>query len=275
MAPIPDIGVRYIYVPPVPDWSIPTPDSIPQASPVTLNLGWPIVELPGCVEARETSGNNQLLEDDPQGNLTLCMDASFPSFQPMDYDPDQLVVLPLKNPVKLPPLGGLDGKKDKGNEDSETDQSETQETQNTDNLSNAIDLNIPDRGDIDLPCPRPGSPPPGAPGKYATKVVLGYRKNGDLCETLYQDRALFDVINSYTPPPAAILNTSAIAVSATLGVALVGQPLSKALQQPLMKIVKPLTKKVTKLVLKKILKKNEKILSRRERIQLQKKSLKK
>ena len=116
MAPIPDIGVRYIYVPPVPDWSIPTPDSIPQAPPVTLNLGWPIVELPGCVEARETSGNNQLLEDDPQGNLTLCMDASFPSFQPMDYDPDQLVVLPLKNPVKLPPLGGLDGKKDKGNE---------------------------------------------------------------------------------------------------------------------------------------------------------------
>ena len=140
------------------------------------------------------------------------------------------------------------------------------------------DTNIPDLN-LDgvsptlpnLPCPRPGSPPPGAYGKYGTKRVTGYEKtsNGE-CITLYEDIALLNVINNYTPPPATVLNTTSIAVGATLGVALVGHPL----QQYLMKVVKPLTKKVTKLILKKILKKPEKILSVRERMLDQRKNRK-
>ena len=264
MGSIPRIGVREIYVPQVPTWAIDLPLSIPQAPPVTLQIGFPTVEMPGCVEARETQGNNKLAEEDPQGNLTLCTGPGMPYFNPPEFDPSkELVVIPMENQVDLGAVSGL------GNNSTNNEQSSKGENQNT----NIPDVNFDGVSPVipDLPCPRPGSPPPGAYGKYGTKRVTGYEKsaNGE-CITLYEDIALLNVINNYTPPPATILNTTSIAVGATLGVALVGQPL----QQYLMKVVKPLAKKVTKIVLKKILKKPEKILSVRERMIDQRKNRK-
>ena len=272
MGSVPRIGVREIYVPQVPTWAIDLPLSIPQAPPVTLQIGFPTVEMPGCVEARETQGNNKLIEDDPQGTLTLCTGPGMPSFNPPEFDPSkELVVIPMENTPNLGAVSGLGNTKSKDKE-SETDESESN-TEGASQVSDlpGLDVNAIKPLDIDLPCPRPGSPPPGAYGKYGTKIVKGYEKNSEgECITLYEDIALLNVINNYTPPPQTILNTTSIAVGATLGVALVGQPL----QQYLMKIVKPLAKKVTKTVLKKILKKPEKILSVRERMTEQRKNRK-
>ena len=108
MGTIPRIGVREIYVPQVPTWAIDLPLSIPQAPPVTLQIGFPTVEMPGCVEARETSGNNKLIEDDPQGTLTLCTGPGMPSFNPPEFDPSkELVVIPMDNSPNIGAVGGL------------------------------------------------------------------------------------------------------------------------------------------------------------------------
>lgn len=266
MGSIPRIGVREIYVPDIPTWAIDLPLSIPQAPPVTLQIGFPTVEMPGCVEARETQGNNKLIEDDPQGTLTLCTGPGMPSFNPPEFDPSkELVVIPMDSTPNIEAVSGL------GGNTSEKQNESTTEGANQDFNIPDLDVNAIKPINIDLPCPRPGSPPPGAYGKYGTKIVKGYEKNSEgECITLYEDIALLNVINNYTPPPQTILNTTSIAVGATLGVALVGQPL----QQYLMKIVKPLAKKVTKTVLKKILKKPEKILSVRERMVEQRKNRK-
>lgn len=265
MGSIPRIGVREIYVPQVPTWAIDLPLSIPQAPPVTLQIGFPTVEMPGCVEARETQGNNKLIEDDPQGTLTLCTGPGMPYFNPPEFDPSkELVVIPMDNQPNLGAVSGLGN-----NQSTEKNDSTTEGAAQNPNLPD-LDSNAIQSPSIKLPCPRPGSPPPGAYGKYGTKIVKGYKEDAaGECITLYEDIALLNVINNYTPPPATILNTTSIAVGATLGVALVGQPL----QQYLMKVVKPLAKKVTKTILKK-LRKKEKILSVRERMIEQRKNRK-
>ena len=188
-----------------------------------------------------------------------------PSFNPPEFDPSkELVVIPMDNSPNIGAVSGLGG-----NNSEQTNESTTEGTSQIADIPD-LDVNAIKPINIDLPCPRPGSPPPGAYGKYGTKIVKGYEKNSQgECITLYEDIALLNVINNYTPPPPTILNTTSIAVGATLGVALVGQPL----QQYLMKIVKPLAKKVTKTILKKFQKK-EKILSLRERMIEQRKARK-
>ena len=59
--------------------------------PVTVDLGTPIIQLPGCVKAHPQSGkSNSIMEDDPNGVVTHC-DAGAPSFTPLDYTPEDLV----------------------------------------------------------------------------------------------------------------------------------------------------------------------------------------
>ena len=46
-----------------------TSTSIPYEPPVVVNIGIPIVNIPGCVEAHETNNpkNNQIKSDDERG----------------------------------------------------------------------------------------------------------------------------------------------------------------------------------------------------------------
>ena len=57
--------------------------------PVVVNIGLPIVNIPGCVEAHETNNpkNNKIKEEDPSGTYTLC-DAGVPSYNPINYNPE-------------------------------------------------------------------------------------------------------------------------------------------------------------------------------------------
>ena len=50
--------------------------SLPPTVPVTVQLGTPIVELPGCVEAHETSNpkNTSITQDDKRGTLHSVME---------------------------------------------------------------------------------------------------------------------------------------------------------------------------------------------------------
>ena len=94
MDPIPDIQVREIpNTPPIPPWAIQTPPGRLVAPPVTVNLGFPIIDLPGCVEWHpddKRAGNLPI--EDPDGVKTLCPQGQYPSYDAMDYTPENLTI---------------------------------------------------------------------------------------------------------------------------------------------------------------------------------------
>ena len=95
---------QYFHVDP--DWLTSSPpQAIPIYPPVTQDVGLPIVDMPGCVEAHEEDDgkNEKLVGDDPKGVKIYC-DAGMPSYNPIDYTPDSLqyeYVAPVP-PVKTP-----------------------------------------------------------------------------------------------------------------------------------------------------------------------------
>ena len=95
---IPDIRV---YQPP--SWTT-NPSNIFAAPPVTQEVGVPVVDMPGCVEAHEQNTSKEksgvLNEDDPKGVKVYC-DAGVPSFNPLDYNKDELE---FKYEAPVPPV---------------------------------------------------------------------------------------------------------------------------------------------------------------------------
>ena len=90
--------------------------------PVTLQLGFPIVELPGCVESHQDNKINSsnlpldrdLVNDDPNGVTILCPNGEYPSYDAMNFEPEQVVPTapapppPVAPPApEIPPTGDL------------------------------------------------------------------------------------------------------------------------------------------------------------------------
>ena len=84
---IPDIRV---YQPP--GWATDA-NAIFAVPPVTQEVAIPVVDMPGCVEAHEQNTSKEksgiLSDDDPKGVKVYC-DAGVPSFNPLDYNKDEL-----------------------------------------------------------------------------------------------------------------------------------------------------------------------------------------
>jgi len=99
---IPEIGITQINVPEVYIPEIYKPDPV---LPVITNLE---IDVVGCTYQHrdiKNTGNTQLLLDDPNGVFLTCGESLFPSFYPIDYRPDQLVItedLPITNDA--PPM---------------------------------------------------------------------------------------------------------------------------------------------------------------------------
>ena len=89
---IPDIriGIGEIGIRDIPNWLKEPPQAIPPSVPVTQEVGVPIVNIPGCVEAHElNSKSNKIGIDDENGLVTYC-DGQAPSFNPINYNPDEM-----------------------------------------------------------------------------------------------------------------------------------------------------------------------------------------
>ena len=99
---IPEIGIKQINIPEVYIPEIYKPDHV---LPVITNLE---IDVVGCTYQHrdiKNTGNTQLLLDDPNGVFLTCGESLFPSFFPIDYRPDQLVItedLPITNDA--PPM---------------------------------------------------------------------------------------------------------------------------------------------------------------------------
>ena len=93
---VPEIEVRGIEIPYVqPTWVNSPFVSIPKVPSITetIYIGVPIINIPGCVEAHKDGKKNRVLkDDDPAGAQVFC-DAETPSFDPIEYTPEDLVIV--------------------------------------------------------------------------------------------------------------------------------------------------------------------------------------
>ena len=253
MEPIPDINIgsnlniRDLQVSRIPEFYFPLIYSTPQAPPVSLNLGTPIIELPGCVEFnRANKKSENLVDDDPKGNVVLC-DGSMPSFNPIDFEPEQVV--PTKE-AKVPVIPN-----------TETPKKEKEKKSTSEENS----INSPTTGDYDINaaniiCPPREAPVVGTLIDGGKREISGYEIQNNRCITLYEDVPIINQVIASLPSAGAVTTTSSIAVVATSS-ALLAKPLADLL----LKVIKPVVKKVLAKV-DKIRGKKEKVFSVRERL---------
>ena len=91
MPEIPDIGINKISTVQVHSWTVLPPVVNTIEVPVTVDIGTPVVLMPGCVKSHPLSNrSNSIQDDDPRGVRTYC-DANAPSFTPLDYTPEDLI----------------------------------------------------------------------------------------------------------------------------------------------------------------------------------------
>ena len=114
---ISEVEIRGLAIPSVPHTWINSPHvSIPKVPSITdtIYIGVPIINIPGCVEAHKDGKKNKVLkDDDPDGTQVFC-DAETPSFDPIEYTPEDLIIIqeapppPVSNteqpPLETPPI---------------------------------------------------------------------------------------------------------------------------------------------------------------------------
>ena len=220
-----DVTVPNIFVP---NWQSQQPSVDHLVPPVVLHIGNPIVDMPGCVKAHQDnqyhkSGlpkDKNLVEKDPDKAIIVC-DATVPSYDAMNYEPEQLIFItevepPAVEPPPEPP-----------------------------------EAEAPDTGDVkpetEFLCPAPNQPRVGDLTQKGDERVIGHEEQEidgvKTCVVLYEDTTL---VEKLLPSTNQVTPTTAIAVVATAAAA--ATPL-------ILRVVKPILTKIWKTIQKKLGKK--------------------
>jgi len=222
MEPIDEINIPQVTIPQLDgrSWMYQVPAVPNNDPPVTIQLGFPIVELPGCVEAHPDNRigadnlplDRNLVNDDPDGVKVLCPNGEYPSYDALNYEPEQVVpTTPAPPPPVAPPAP-----------------------------------EIPNTGDIvskeETPCPGPSQLRVGDVTQSGDERVVGHRllDDGKTCETLYEPTS---VVEKYLPPINQAATVTSLAIVATAGAA--ATPL-------LIRIIRPVVKKIWATIQKKL-----------------------
>ena len=184
---IPNINVQNIDIPRARVFDLPPPAVHNIFVPVTVNIGSPIVNMPGCVESHP-DGGPQLAKDDPKGTRIFCTN-EYPSYNAMDYTPEQLVIT-TKTEAEPPPVA------------PPVDPPEPPEVP-TDAIPN-----IPKE---EIECPGPNALRVGDVAQNKRERVSGYEIQDGICVTLWED---IPFVSQYLPAPQVATTTAAIAVTA-------------------------------------------------------------
>ena len=210
---IPKIEIPAIGVEPVKTYLIQAPVINAPNVPVNVPIGFPVIEMP-CVKARRSIENDALLDNDPDGNLILCP-AQTPSYEPMNYDPLQLV------PIK----------------EEESQRYEEPEIP----PAAAVPESQPDT------CPPDGAPEIGTKVEEGTKQIIKYELVGNRCVTRYKKLNVQQQIIDAIPTVPQIVKTGGITLVATT--AALSTPLLLKVVKP---IIKQIVNKVKKALGKKV-----------------------
>ena len=219
-----------------------TSTSIPLAAPVVVNIGVPVVNIPGCVEATETNTakNNQLREDDTNGLVTYC-DSGVPNFNPISYEPNQMIM------TGPPVVGGT-------------------KSPDSPEVPPAPEVTPPPIASAVVECPTPSQEAKEPVGTFVEgyrKKVIEYKLAGNECIQITESVGIPQQIIAGLPSGGQVASVGGIAVIATTS-ALLAKPLADLL----LKVVKPTVKKVIKKIAA-IRGKSVPILSLKERRDLQ------
>ena len=225
--PIPDIrlnniNIRDVVIHDVPKWmSSDPPVALPAVPPVTMEVGTPIVNIPGCVEAHKDNQENvNLKNEDDKGVMTLC-DAGTPYYTALDYDRNKIKLeqKPPEPPAYKPPPA------------PEAPETKTPAVPKT-------EAPMPE-------CPTREQQLKNPIGKIleGNKKITGYEMVGKECLMVTEQLSIPDQIIGNIPNAGAVTTTASIAVVATTS-ALLAKPLADLL----LKVVKPTVKKVMKKV---------------------------
>ena len=211
------------------------------APPVTQEVGVPVVDMPGCVEAHEQNTSRErsgvISDDDPKGVKVYC-DAGVPSFNPMDYNKDDLE---FQRETPVPPVAPPPERK------TPDPVAKTPNTKDT----------IPK---IECPTQKQLSEEPvGFIFDGGRKEITGYKLVGNQCIREVRDVPIIEQAINGLPPTGTVITTGGIAVVATTS-ALLAKPFADIL----LKVIKPTVKKVLKKVAQ-IRGKKPKVESVRER----------
>ena len=224
--PIPDIRfdnikIKDVSIPEMPQWmSSDPPQAIPIYPPVTSQVGVPIVNMPGCVEAHIDSSENQSLKDEDPKNVRTFCDAGTPSFNPIDYDANKLEYeheAPEAPPIKPPAKP---------------------------KAPQAPSPQVPKQTTPERPeCPTRAQQLKDPVGKIVegNKKIVAYETVGKECLPVFETLSIPDQIIQNIPSAGMVTTTASIAVVATSS-ALLAKPLADLL----LKVVKPTVKKVMK-----------------------------
>ena len=227
---VPKFGANTISVPNVyvPTWMNYERNVDHLTPPVVINIGNPIVDMPGCVKAHQDNQmhatglpkDKDLVNQDSDKAMIVC-DAQVPSYDAMNYEPEQLI---LTREAEVPPV---------------TPPPEVEPPE------------VPPTGDLgikeEVACPGPGQLRVGDITQSGDERVTGHElsPDGKTCITLYEPTT---AVEKFLPSTNQATTTLAVAVIATAGAA--ATPL-------ILRIVKPIITKIWKTLQKKLGKKVE------------------
>ena len=223
MPSIPDLTVRPVgdlYIRPIHNWVGVPPVVNAVSPPVTLTLGTPIIQIPGCVKAHPSSDKSDIIgDDDPKGVRTYC-DANQPTFSPLDYTPENLIY---QKPAKF-----------SGYRESKPAQKQDEKAEDFAKTTPPIP---PVTGEIN-------SANNKEKDSVETKPVCedGYNLVDNKClEIKAEVISEVSFVEKYLPTAPQVTTTATIAVVATTS-ALLAKPLADLL----LKLIKPTVKKIMK-----------------------------
>ena len=222
---IPDVQNVYI-----PRWMTTQPTVDYLLPPIVVNIGNPIIDIPGCVKAHKDNKQHKtgipidkdLVENDSKNAMTLCPDGSYPHYDAMNYEPDQLLMTYEQKPPVVPPPP-----------DPNLDTPETPSLPNTGNEK-------PD-------CPGPTSLRIGAVGPSEKEKVVGHelKENAQgvvICVEIYEP---INIVEQYLPSAQVATTTASIAAVAGAS-ALLAKPLADLLLRVFKPAIKQIIGKVNK-----------------------------
>lgn len=221
-------------------WITNPPQAIPWSPPVTVNIGVPVVEMPGCVKVHKENAKNPsnksstLVNDDPNQNVVLC-DGGMPYYEPPDYRADELTWQTVYGEPEEQ-VTGVDTGEPLGPPEADVEPPKTPNEEK------------------EVPCPGPANLRVGDVTQAGDERVIGHQLIQDpnnpkaqICETLYEPTT---AVEKFLPSVNQTTTTVAIAVVATAGAA--ATPL-------LLRVFKPIITKIYKTIQKKLGKKEARL----------------
>ena len=195
-------------------------NSIPNIPPVSLSIGLPIINIPGCVEFHPANKKSNKLKEEDDGATRVLCDGTVPSYTPIDYQPENLIY---SKPADVPMIP-LDNNE----------------------IVKPPSPELPSTSSPEIICPPIDAPIVGSIVE-GNRRISGYEVQNGRCITLYEEVPIVEQIIDSLPTAGAVTTTASIALVATTS-AVLAKPLADLVLKAIKPLIKTAMKKIQKLL---------------------------